>query len=360
MTTLRTKPEPTDNLDLHAWIQPVPPSAVFRDPVFNIWCGSMTRTLDGKCHLFYSRWPRRLGHNAWVTHSEIARAVSDNPLGPYRHVEVVLPARGPNYWDGSCTHNPTILRIGKRYCLYYMGNWGDGIVGTSLNWTHRNHQRIGVAIADRPEGPWKRFDHPIIDVSPNDDAPDALMTSNPTACVRPDGSILLIYKAVAKKNPLPFGGPVVHLVATAEKPEGPFRKNLSPIFTRPGEKFAAEDPFIWHDGTRYRAVVKDFNGIFTGKGYSIALWESDDGFVWRLSKHPLVTTPEIRWKDGTVQKMNALERPQLWFENGRPAILFCAGAETASRDGSFNIAIPLVSPSPSPDKTDKSLFLEAL
>lgn len=35
-----------------------------------------------------------------------------------------------------------------------MGNVGDGIVPPkSLNWTHRNHQRIGVAIADSPAGP---------------------------------------------------------------------------------------------------------------------------------------------------------------------------------------------------------------
>ena len=301
---------------------------------------------DGKYHLFYSRWPSRLGHYAWVTHSEVAHAVADSPHGPYRHVDVVLPARGQKFWDGSCTHNPTILRVGKKFCLYYMGNVGDGIVPPKgLNWTHRNHQRIGVALADSPAGPWTRFDRPVVDISADNAAPDALMTSNPAVCVRPDGGLLMVYKAVATKGQAPFGGPVVHLVATADRPEGPWQKNLTPIFTKPGEHFAAEDPFIWHDGDRYRGVVKDNKGIFTGRGYSLAHWESRDGFAWRPAKHVFVTTPEIVWTDGQRRKLDALERPQLIFDaQGTPITLLCAGAYTPDRTRSFNVAIPLRRP----------------
>lgn len=334
-----------EDADLSQWLQAVPSGAVFEDPDWCIWCGSAVRGDDGKYHLFYSRWPSRLGHLAWVTHSEVARAVADSPTGPYRHVEVVLPARGNTFWDGSCTHNPTILRVGKKFCLFHMGNYGDGVVQKPLNWTHRNHQRIGVAVADSPAGPWRRLDHPVVDISADYDAPDALMTSNPAVCVRPDGGLLMVYKAVATKGKAPFGGPVVHLVATADKPEGPWKKNLSPILTRPGEHFAAEDPFIWHDGDRYRAIVKDNNGIFTGRGYSLAHWESRDGFAWTLAKHPFVTTPEVTWMDGKKKRLKALERPQLVFdERGVPTALLCAGAYTDDRPVSFNVAIPLRRP----------------
>jgi hypothetical protein len=349
------------DVDFSQWLQPVPAGAVFEHPDWCIWCGSAVHGDDGKYHLFYSRWPAKLGHLAWVTHSEVARAVSDSPNGPYRHVDVVLPARGGKFWDGSCTHNPTILRVGKKFCLYYMGNYGDGVLpaagqpakagGTvvphtsGLNWVHRNHQRIGVAIADSPAGPWTRFDRPVVDISPDNDAPDALMTSNPATCVRPDGGLLMVYKAVATKGKPPFGGPVVHLVATADKPEGPWKKNFTPIFTKPGEHFAAEDPFIWRDGDRYRGIVKDNNGIFTGRGYSLAHWESRDGFDWRPAKHVFVTTPEIMWTGGAKKKLNALERPQLIFDaHGTPVTLLCAGAYEADRDRSFNVAIPLRRP----------------
>lgn len=334
----------SDELDLSKWIQPVQPYSFFESEDWCIWCGSMIQGRDGLYHLFYSRWPRKLGHTAWVTHSEVARAVAESPLGPYRHVEVVLPARGAEYWDGSCTHNPTILQAGENYYLYYMGNFGDGVAQRPLNWTHRNNQRIGVAVAHSLDGPWERQLHPLVDVSPEPDAPDALMVSNPSVCTRPGGGWLMIYKAVAKQAALPFGGPVVHLVATSNCPAGPFIKRLTPIFTRPGEHFAAEDPFVWHDGECYRALVKDNNGIFTGRGYSVAMFESPDGFDWNPSKRPFVTTPEVTLADGTRLKLNALERPQLWLNKGEPAVLFCAGAYDATRDRSFNVAIPLKRP----------------
>ena len=39
----------------------------------------------------------------------------------------------------------------------------------SLNWTHPNHRRIGVAIAENPVGPWTRFDRPVVDISADRD-----------------------------------------------------------------------------------------------------------------------------------------------------------------------------------------------
>ena len=111
--------------DFAAMTQPVPATAKFSDPEYYIWCGTMVRGDDGKCHLFYSRWPRKLGFNAWVTHSEVAHAVGDTPLGTFTHRDVALPARGQEFWDGHCTHNPTVLRFGKKFYLYFMGNRGD-------------------------------------------------------------------------------------------------------------------------------------------------------------------------------------------------------------------------------------------
>jgi hypothetical protein len=327
--------------NFNAMLQPVPLTAKWADTNYNIWCGSTVKGDDGKYHMFYSRWPRKLGHYAWVTHSEVAHAVSDSPFGPWKHHDVALPARGTNFWDGSCTHNPTVLRIGKKYYLYYMGNYGDGVVRLPLNWEHRNHQRVGVAVADSPDGPWQRSDKPVLDISSDTNAPDALVVTNPSVTERPDGGVLMIYKAVGLKRALPFGGPVVHLAATADNPLGPFTKHPGEVFGAKGVMFAAEDPFIWRGADRYWAVVKDNDGNFTKRGYSLALWESADGFNWKLAKHALVSTPEVKWADGRVQKMDALERPQLVFENGEPVALLCAAAERKGRDGSFNVQIPL-------------------
>lgn len=339
---LGKRPGPPEELDLASMIQPVPAGARFHDPGYNVWCGSPVRGDDGKFHLFYSRWPRALSHKAWVTHSEVAHAVADNLFGPYQFADVALPARGKQFWDGLCTHNPMVIRIRGKYYLYYMGNTGDGVVQKPLNMLHRNNQRIGVAVADKPEGPWQRFDRPVLDVSNDPGAPDALMVSNPAVTERPEGGVLLVYKAVGKKEKLPGGGPVVHLVATSDSPTGPFKKMLRPIFTKPGLRFAAEDPYIWHDGDRYRAVVKDNAGYFTGKGYSLALFESADGLDWQPSAHVMVISPKlVRWADGQSHPLLALERPFLYRENGQPLALFCAAADREDRDNSFNLQIPL-------------------
>jgi hypothetical protein len=92
-----------DAYDFKKMIEPVPTSAKFEDPGYIVWCGTVVRGDEGKYHMLYSRWPRKLGHYAWVTHSEVAHAVADNPLGPYKFSGVALPARGKEYWDGLCT-----------------------------------------------------------------------------------------------------------------------------------------------------------------------------------------------------------------------------------------------------------------
>lgn len=81
-------------------------------------------------------------------------------------------------------------------------------------------------------------------------------------------------------------------------------------------------------------MVKDNAGNFTRRGYSLALWES-------LSLHPLVTTPELMWGDGSKHRLVSLERQQVLIEDGKPKALFCAAADRADRIGSFNIQIPL-------------------
>lgn len=334
---------PPGDLNLGAMIQAAPMSAKFINDSSYIWGGSLVKsTSDLKYHLFYSRWPREFGMSAWVTHSEIAHAVADSPFGPFTFVNVALPPRGPEFWDGMVTHNPNAHCFNGKYYLYYMGNYGDGVLSgsnTGLNWIHRNNQRIGVAVADDPNGPWQRFDHPVIDISPDSTAHDALMTSNPSITQMPDGKFLAVYKGVALKKPLPFGGPVVHMTAIADSPTGPFIKQTKPIFTVKDVMFPAEDPYVWYQNNCYYTIIKDQKGYFANAGRSLVLFYSMNGLDWKLAKYPLVIDLNLKWEDGTVQKLHALEHPQLFFENGKPVALLCAGQENL--DHSFNVQIPL-------------------
>lgn len=329
-------------LNFQKLIQPVPKSAKFNNEEFFIWGAGLVKSkVDKKYHLFYSRWRRAYGFRSWVTHSEIAHAVSDSPYGPFEYHDIALPSRGSVYWDGMVTHNPNIHYFNGRYYLYYMGNTGDGhVVDKGLNFIHRNNQRIGVAISSDPNGPWQRFDKPVIDVSPDPVSHDALMTSNPSVVQMADGRFLMVYKAVGKKKPMPFGGPVVHLTAISDSPKGPFVKQNKPIFTAENVQFPAEDPFVWSDGNSFYAIVKDMGGAFTKAGRSLVLFKSEDGFEWKLTNQPLVSKLEIYWENGIIQKMEGIERPQLYIEEGKPTTLLVAVLDTTGRN-SFNVQIPL-------------------
>lgn len=143
-------------------------------------------------------------HPSWLTSSEIVRAVADRPEGPYTFAEVVLPARGPAYWDGMMTHNPHIVQYGKRYVLFYTGSthpFPDVSPDEPLALDDprvivaRSRKRIGVAVADRVEGPWLRRDEPLLPTRPG--MFDSYFTSNAAPVVHEDGSILLMYKSRA-------------------------------------------------------------------------------------------------------------------------------------------------------------------
>jgi hypothetical protein len=318
--------------------------STFSEPGWYVWCGAPTRTADGRCHLYYSRWPASKGFSpGWAIYSEIAYAVADKPEGPYQFVNVALPPRGEDFWDGACTHNPNILQKDGKFYLFYMGNHGDGTYAV-----HRNNQRIGVAVADRPKGPWKRFDKPIVDVSDDPTAFDSLCVTNPAAAVRPDGGILLIYKAVEKAQGKVMGGKVRYGAALADHPEVPYTKKPGHIFESSSDDgktwMLAEDPFIWFSskyGNRYFAVARDVVGRFTGVSGGIAMFQSKDGLSWEPATHPKVLGDHFTWADGSLS-LTRIERPALLISDGIPIMLFGA-TDGYQKNGhlSFNVHIPL-------------------
>jgi len=322
------------SLDLASMIRPAPIGAAFRMADYITWGGSMTRTIDGVCHLYVSRWAREQGHKGWVTHSEVVHATASNPLGPYSFSGLALGKMGEDRWDRDVAHNPTIVQWEDRLYLYYTGNYGDGEW-----WTHRNHQRVGVAVADDPNGPWERMDAPLLEVTPG--AWDSLITTNPSCTPTPDGRFMLMYKAVGHEYELPFGGPVLHGVAFSDSPTGPFVKCPQPLFASGDAKFPGEDPFAWTQNGHLYAILKDNGQYYSDEVRALILFESDDGIDWQPSEHAVVTGRRIGWEDGTEVEYDRLERPQVYLEDGRPAVLFAAVKPERDDDDSYNIHIPL-------------------
>ncbi len=310
--------------------------SVFSMKDFFVWCGSITEGDDGRYYLLFSYWEKSLGFEmGWCTASKIGWAVSGRPDGGFAFGGTALTGSGQG-WDADCVHNPTVIRHGGKYYMYYMGNFGNGEF-----WDHRNHQRIGVASADHPAGPWKRSDKPVIDITPG--AIDSLMTSNPTVCEGPDGRIHMVYKAVADNGKPPVGGAVICGAASADHPLGPFVKEGRPLFVNPESEWSVEDPFLWYEDGKYRLLAKDFTGYYSGHGAgSTALFESEDAVNFVPDpENPLGFLTKLTWAGGTVQQIFRMERPQIFIRDGKPAVLCCACMPDDSKTDSYNIAIPI-------------------
>jgi len=330
----------------------VPRHGGFRMEGYWVWCGSVIKGDDRRYHMFASRWPKDLTfHPGWMTSSEIVRAVADRPEGPYAFQDVVLPARGAEWWDGRATHNPSITRHGGTYILFYMGSthpFDDPPRGVPLLLTDpraivaRSNKRIGVATATELAGPWTRYDRPVLDTEPGTFY--SFLTSNPAPVVHEDGSVLLMFKSRryegASHSRMMLG------VARAPHYVGPYTVvGDDPVFssTRFGE---VEDPFVWKTSDGYAMIAKDMTGTLVGEKHAGLHARSSDGLHWGLADRPKAWTRTLRWDDGTTRTLGQLERPFLLIEDGRPTFLFAAAGDGpggfANMTETFNVAIPLV------------------
>ncbi len=95
------------------------------DPGFHIWGTSPIMDDEGKVHLFAARWSADHGHMAWKTHCEITHYVGDGPEGPFKFSDVVVRGSGvEGDWDSRSPHNPCIKRTDGKYVLTYIANSG--------------------------------------------------------------------------------------------------------------------------------------------------------------------------------------------------------------------------------------------
>jgi len=334
---------------------PAPKNGGFRMEGYWVWCGSVIKGEDGRYHIFASRWPKtHRMHPGWLVASEVVRASCDNPCGPYTFEEVVLPARGPDYWDGRSTHCPAIIKCADTYVLYYTGMTHpfedikpdekiDPLDPRAI--TGRASKRVGIATSKSVFGPWRRRDKPILPTRPG--MFDSFMTSNPAPCVNPDGSILLVYKARAY-NPPPYEG-LLHGsmtlgVATANSFDDEYIRCCDKPILPP--EMEVEDPFVWPaQGGGYHMIAKDMHGKICGERHGGIYAHSPDGKAWQIAQEIRPYSRLIRWDDGTQQMMGSLERASILFEGGSPTCMFFA---TADGPGGFhcatdtwNIAVPL-------------------
>ena len=309
-----------------------PQSGGLRIKDYWVWCGSVIKGEDGRYHMFASRWPQNLPFfTGYLKASEVVRAVADTPVGPYKFEEVVLPARGEQFWDGLITHNPTIHKSGDTYLLFYIGATAPAGTGNF---------RIGLATSKSVKGPWERKDEPVL--GPRPGKWDGRLVTNPAPCVLPDGRIMLVYRSNTP-NGLRLGA------AMADNYNSEFVRISDTPVIEFEQGHHVEDPYIWFNNDHFEMLAKDWTGINGEKGAGIHA-QSTDGINWELFPQSKAYSRKVLWDDGSVTEQGHLERPQLLIEGGKPTHLFLATGDgpsgweamaTTRMNSTWNMVIPL-------------------
>lgn len=308
-----------------------PLGRILDSPDYYVWCCAPVYGKDGRVHVFYSRWLKKYGMGGWLSKSEIAHAVADQPEGPYRVVGTILKPRAGSFDATSC-HNPHIQFLNGKYYLFYMGT-SDGTVNT---------KRIGLATASSPDGPWTRSPAPLLQPG-QQGAWDDCCTSNP-AFIMVNGSCRLYYKSWNTAEYAAGRGPVKgnrkYGLALTDNIYGPYRRYKdNPVIdlSALGDNKQVEDGFIFKDGEQFCMLMRDMGYFDETVGL---LFTSADGLRW--------SRPSIAWlgmsaylaesvPPSHLKRYGRFERPQLLMKEGKPAYLF-----TAAQGGRYGTATGFV------------------
>jgi hypothetical protein len=332
-------------------LMPAPKNGGFKQEGYYVWCGSVVKGEDGRYHMFASRWRKDLGFSKhWVFNSQIVRASSDTPAGPYTFEEVVLERRERPFFDALNHHNPQVQYWNGTYYLYYMATTyggpipeaGDEIPNCRFEevW---NRKRIGLATSKSVFGPWSRRDEPLLE--PRQPGHwDCTITTNPTVTILPDGTTYMIYKSREYHSSTLLLG-----ITRADTPEGPFvRMRDEPIFHFDNPDLHVEDPFLWHSDGQFHLLMKDDYkndcGGITGEWGAGVYATSPDAVNWTIHQDAKAYSRTVTWDDGSQTVQANMERPFLLIEDGKPTHLFNAtgkGTQPWHFEETWNMVIPL-------------------
>ncbi len=261
-----------------------------------VWCGSVIK-VDSIYNLFASRWPKtREFPLDYFESSEIVRATSKSILGPYEFKEIVIGERDSSYWDSNMAHNPTIVKIGNEFVLFYIGS----DFTTMRSGSDRYLRRIGYAVSSKIEGPWHRSEKPIINTE-----------SNNPAILIDKGKIKLMFRDDKLR---------VYL-ADADSISGRFKILNDNVWP----KSELEDFYMFKTDNQYHLICEDGDGYITGHEKWGAHLYSDDGVHnWKKYGNGIAYDHEIRFAGDSVLKCTRRERPQLVIENNKIICLITA------------------------------------
>lgn len=322
---------------------------------WSVW-GASVLEHGGVYHAFASLIANRcpVFPHYWLSNSVVVRAESASADGPFRVLELVLgpedadvgaiprapraPSRGvqprggaaagaPPRFDDAMAHNPTVhVAPDGSILLYYTGASLGGTAHAPrpqcaggarpvLAAEHvdklRASQRIGVARAPSPLGPWTLGAGPVLAPSAEPGAWDGGFVTNPMPVVLRNGTVLLGYKGVQSGRPLRMRLGLARARAWTDDrcerltPAAPLFPELCANVT-PAWKCQVEDGFMWraraseHDGAEpdarpFHLLFKDQHGVLGAEAGGGIHAVSADGLRWRLARPRVAYDRTVRW-----------------------------------------------------------------
>ena len=169
-----------------------------------------------KYHVWYARHPEGLAWNETRTRQNVMQiwmATSGDGHHWTEHGQVLPPSKS-GAWYERATHAPHMVPWNGKYYLFF-----SAFHGPYSEKKRTGEKHFGLAVADRPEGPYEHVqDTPIFSPSPDPKAFDHYLIDDP-CIIRRDGKFWLYYKGRNSNTSQCWLG-----VATSEKITGPFKR----------------------------------------------------------------------------------------------------------------------------------------
>jgi len=191
--------------------------------------------VDNLYYVWYSKGPQRTGYDAtlWYATSRDGRNWEEQGMA--------LAKGELGSWESASVFTPNIMVAEGRYWLFYSGvskKFGKGFSPDT---------KIGIAVADSPNGPWERLaSNPALSNSADPGEFDSHLVDDACLIAR-DGKYWFYYKGrqMGKQPTETKMG-----VAIAEKPEGPYVKYRgNPIL------HGTHEVLVWPHGSGVATMV---------------------------------------------------------------------------------------------------------
>lgn len=154
-------------------------------------------------------------------------------------------------FDSHATFTPNIISAKGKYYLFYTGvkPTPDRTNGVFENNSTTDITAIGVAVADSPDGPFRRISsEPVLKVSVEPEKFDSYRVDD-AALLKRNGKYWLYYKGRSRVHGVHGPGKTRMGIAFADKPEGPYTKYSSPILS------GSHEVLIWPHRTGVAALA---------------------------------------------------------------------------------------------------------